>query len=292
MTDPLPITRRTMLATMAAAPLAAVAAPGEMDGYTAYRRLMTSAADGDVAWWYFGTVYASVPGYPELPVIEAETVMVYRTETIAPGRCRIRWWEIGYFRDPRTGDVARSWANPVTGRTVPAPRAFEEGPAHYVLHAAGPGVRLDLVQAHADVISVAARFVRSDAALLIDQQEIKTRGFPQADGSLPDPASPHAARARTTLQMYGSAAALAGDAPSVPGTGSYTFELGQLPAWMGFDDIAGSVKTRGIMHKAAVGDPINAIAWHRLKTAFPHRFDGDTIRPNWGDGDGRADRSR
>jgi len=48
----------------------------DVDIFKAYRKMFTSAEDGLVAWWYVGGAFVAPDGYPEMPVIESETVMV------------------------------------------------------------------------------------------------------------------------------------------------------------------------------------------------------------------------
>lgn len=246
-----------------------------------YRRTFYTAEDGDCAWWYLGTTMAEVPGQHVLPVMQAETVMVYRSETLSDDSFRVHWWEIGYFRDPVTGEIASSWRNPLTGIEATPPRGFEEGPCHYDVHRAEQGVRLELVQPHAVVLGVAAVLSHSHGQCHIAQTERKARGYPSADGSLPDPTSTGAAQATTILSVHASQADLASGAAWVPGSGEYSFELTMLPPWMGFGALQGKATTYGRMHKARVNEPLNPLAWQRLKAVYPQHFNGDRITPVW-----------
>ncbi|WP_304189909.1 hypothetical protein [Phenylobacterium aquaticum] len=251
--------------------------------YDTYRKLFTSASDGVVCWWYLGTAFVEVEGFPEVPVTQAETIMAYKTETLGPDSCKISWWEIGYFRDPITGQPSETWLNPITGQRVKAPQKFEEGPAYYTVTAKSDTVvEVDLVQAQAKVRSLTVEITEADGQVQILQTEVKVRGFPRADGSLPDPDSSDASAAETQLIMFGSRAELDGGADEAQGTGAYTFRLASPPAWMGFGDRKGSSLVRGVMHKAPVNEKLNPIAWDRLKAIFPDRFEGEEIRPVWG----------
>lgn len=256
-----------------------------LQAYQDYRKLFTSTRDEDVAWWYFGQVYLQLPGRPEQAVVQAETIMLYRTKTLAENSCAIKWWEIGYFRDPVTGEIIDEWLNPVTGRTVKAPRSFEEGPATYTITATDTGVDVTLVQHAAKVVRLAVTLEEQDGMFRIDQEEVKRRGFPLPDGTLPDPDSIDAAPARTVLTMYGSRADLDDAAQVAPaGKGAYTFELATPPGWLGLDAATadgGKAIVRGTMIKAAADAILNPIAWQRFKQIFPNRFDGDVIKPVW-----------
>ena len=88
---------------------------GEISLLDTHRRLMASATDQDVCWWYLGTTFAQVDGYPDIAALQAETIMIYRTETLSADCYRIHWREVGYFRDPASGEVAHDWLNPITG---------------------------------------------------------------------------------------------------------------------------------------------------------------------------------
>lgn len=249
------------------------------DPLAAYRRMFATAQDGVAAWWYFGTAFIDVPGFPIIPGITAETVMIYKTTTLSDDAFRMDWWEIGYFRDVATGEISRTWLNPVTGETRPAPQKFEEGPANFVIQRDGDGIKLDLVQAHARIDSVDVVFTEDAGRILLTQTERKTRGFPLPDGSMASLDSPDASRAVTTLSILSSRADLEHD--SAPSSGAYDFELQTIPGWMGFGDRKGTTLTRGAMVKADMNQPLNPLAWERLKSLFPASFDGDVILPKW-----------
>jgi hypothetical protein len=254
-----------------------------LDLFSAYRKMFGSSADGESCWWYLGATSLKIPDYPEIPAILPETIMVYRTETLAADAFKLHWLEVGCFRDLLTGELVESWTNPVTGATVGAPNSFAEGPACYTIKAAGNGVQISLVQAHAHVLAVKARYREIGGRVMLTQTETKLRGFPNADGSLPEPGTPGAATALTTLSLFSDRADL--DSAQVhwaPSTGVYSLDLDILPAWMGFGDIAGATRVSGIMHKSTMKDRVNASAWDRLSMLFPSFFHGDSVRADWG----------
>ncbi|WP_394762687.1 hypothetical protein [Phenylobacterium sp.] len=249
------------------------------DALDAYRRMFATAHDGDAAWWYLGTMFVEIPGYLPLPVIQAETVMIYRTTTLSNDAFRMDWWEIGYMRDLATGEVAQTWTNPITGKTVPSPQKFEEGPAHFLIQRDGAGLKLELTQPYARIESVSVEFSEADGRILLEQTERKVRGFPLPDGSMPSLDSGDVSPARTTLSILSSRADLA--KPSAPSSGAYDFELRTPPAWTGLAGHGGRAITRGAMVKTEMHAPLNPIGWRRLKTIFPECFEGDEIRPRW-----------
>ena len=243
-----------------------------------YRRMFATAEDGLAAWWYFGTSFVDIDSYPTLPVLHIETLMIYNTTTLSPDAFRMDWWEIGYMRDPTTGEVARRWLNPITGAVVPAPDRFEEGPSHFIIERSGTGLQVTLVQAHARIESVVVTVTERDGRACIEQTERKVRGFPLPDGSMPSLDSDHVSRARTKLSLFSSLADVGKN--SAPSSGAYEFELAP-PPWMGLGDRPGRSITRGIMVKADMNQQLNPLAWQRMKSLFPDCFDGDQVRPRW-----------
>ncbi len=253
---------------------------------TQFRKMLASAKDEEVACWYLGVTYVCIDGAPDIPVLQAETVMIYRPQTIDDTHCVIHWWEIGYFRDPITGDIAESWINPVTGRVVEAPRRFEEGPGRYSLTQGDDGVGVELDQPFATIRSVTPTLSVSGGRARFSQEEIKERGFPLANGTMAPSGSPDNALARTVLTLYANEADLGPGGPSTPAAkGTYVFSLGSLSPWMGFDETStGRIEVRGTMIKAATDAQLNPQAWSRLKSLFPQYFDGDRLIPPWAHG--------
>ena len=252
----------------------------DIDVLMAYRKIYGSLQDGLSCWWYFGGVFIDIPGQPSLPVIQAETIMVYRMETVSADVFHMHWWEIGYFRDISTGDIAQTWINPVSGARVEAPKKFEEGPARFTLTRSGSGVHVDLIQANANVQGVDVKCsVRGDRLHLL-QTERKVRGFPQADGTLPHPDSPQASPAVSILSVFADRGQVESDAPSVDAAGGYSFALDAPAPWMGFGPVQGRSIVRGVMNKAPLNEPLNPTAWGRLKSSFPQYFHGNELAPN------------
>ncbi len=251
----------------------------DLDLLTTYRKIYGSLDDGLSCWWYFGGVFIDIPGQPSIPVIQAETVMVYRLQTIGADAFHMHWWEIGYFRDIATGEIAKTWTNPVSGAQVAAPGKFEEGPARFTFTRHGDGLHVDLIQPGANVQSVDVKLTTLGERVHLLQTEKKVRGFPQADGTLPDPASAQSSAATSILSVFADRAALGSEARSVESSGAYSFELQAPAGWMAFGDVTGKSIVRGVMQKAPLNHQLNPTAWARLKQTYPHYFDGDRILP-------------
>jgi hypothetical protein len=254
----------------------------QIDPLDTYRRMFAEPHDGVTAWWYLGSSFAEMDGYPVIPVLHVETVMLYKTTTLDADSFRMDWWEIGYMRDPVTGEVAETWTNPITGARIPFPQKFEEGPSYFTFArgAGGEGLKVELVQKHARVESVEVQFSERDGRILLDQHERKVRGFPLPDGTMPSLDSDQVSRARTRLSIFSAKADL--ERPGAPSSGSYEFEL-KAPAWMGMGERPGRTIVRGVMVKAP--DPqaqLNPTGWARLRELFPDCFEGERIVPNWG----------
>lgn len=251
----------------------------ELSPLQIYRRMFGTPEDGLAAYWYLGTMSVQVEDLPTIPVVAAETVMVYRTRTLSDTVFKMDWWEIGVMRDPVTGEIPVAWTNPITGAVIPAPRKFEEGPAGFTVTADGDRLHVELVQAHAKILGVEVEMTKADGRVFLKQVETKYRGFPRPDGSFPEPGEVGSVRARTQLSIWADLDELS-TSPYPFSSGAYDFEL-DLPPWMGFGDRKGVCLTRGVMRKADMNDPINPIAWARLKEEFPDRFEGDELRPVW-----------
>ena len=243
----------------------------------AYRKIFASQADEEVCWWYFGQVYADVPGWPRIPLMQTATIMVYRTETVSDRAVRIHYREVGYFRDPVTGVQADRWLNPVTGLVVEAAKTFVEGPSCYTVQQTPTGIGLSLEQAHAKVDGLDVVMTQHGNRILLTQNEYKSRGFPGVDGTM----SAAVANGHTTLSFFASTDDLSSNQSSVPSTGAYRFTLNQLPSWTGFGDIAGSVTVLGVVHKAAPAEQVNPESWDVLRRNFPEFFKNNAVQPSW-----------
>jgi hypothetical protein len=233
-----------------------------------YRRMLASMHDTRVHWWYFGTALVTLEGLPPLPVINAATLMVYRTETLAADRFAIHWDEVGYFADFVTGEPADSWVNPVTGRRMASPQGFAEGPARYEIATTNAGLAVTLTQPGAKINSIEVSWRVANERQWLIQKERKTRGFPEVDGKLPAPDSASGFEALTELTFIDDRAGSGLDT-----RGLYAFALAGAPPWMGFDPVLRARATvHGVILKAAPESPPRPASLRILQGMYPEFF--------------------
>jgi hypothetical protein len=242
--------------------------------FATYRRIVARESDGPVWWWYLGTTFAVLEEGVSIPVSHPETVMIYDVESVSNTEFKIYWREVGYFRDPISGEVAVSWFNPETGETLPAPNSFKEGPATYTATLTNSGINILLEQNHAIVRSIDVEIEESNTRYSIVQTERKVRSFPDADGLIRDPQDGSGSEAQTVLSFAAKKSDLVDSSLHlVPVSGTYDFRLDSLPPWMGFSgNQKGSTVVQGIIAKGKPGEKVNQIAWGRLNTLYPDFF--------------------
>jgi hypothetical protein len=99
-----------------------------LDRFDVYRRLFAAEPGETAACWYMGQMFAKPDGLPDILIMQVEAIMFYRAEIVSPNRTRIKWIEIGAFRDGTTGETTGEWRNPVTGQIVNLLTSFTDGP--------------------------------------------------------------------------------------------------------------------------------------------------------------------
>jgi hypothetical protein len=244
----------------------------------AHRKMFASLEEEDVCCWYLGTMFIRPDGLPEIPVLHSTTIMVYRTDNRVSAGYRMRWTEVGCFRDAVTGGPAGTWLNPLTGETAPTPRTFRDGPGEYLVRADGETLAVDLNQTGAIVDGVDVSLTQDGSRTFLNQTERKRRqlstGTTVADADLPS--------AVTTLSLWADSAEIADPArPSAHASGTYSFESEGLPGFGGLDGIKGTTIIRGVIKKAATDEVVNPAAWERLKSTYPDFFDANGVAPQW-----------
>jgi hypothetical protein len=249
-----------------------------MDLFTAYRKMFASFDDKPVVWWYCGGVTAHREGVGMVPIVQAETLMVYRTRELDIDTFTIDWTEVGYFRDITTGQAIEGWFNPYSQQHGPYPQQFVDGPATFTVKRCGQDIQVGLVQHNAQIDSVAVAATWAAASLGLVQTETKTRTFHRADGTLPPLNSPEATQIETVLSIWSPLAAVNDlSVLNAPGRGFY--RSGSRGAGAG-GSWAGTAVT-GTMHKARPDERVNPQAWDRLQQRFPDFFSGSRIAPTF-----------
>ena len=133
----------------------------KLDVFDTYRRIFFTDGNGEVCWWYCGVVFSEIDGLGNVPISQAETIMLYRTELVSADCFKVHWKEVGYFRDIASGEILDSWFNPFTGKTLARASGLEDGPAFYTVGRADNfddgNIDITLTQAHAKIHSVSLK---------------------------------------------------------------------------------------------------------------------------------------
>ena len=122
--------RRTFCRSVAAAGLATVLpatqAAGNVkrtldledpkDALTAMVKMRGSLLAEDVPHWYYGTVYAVLPGKTPLPMVDFEGSEIDYYERQADGSYHAYGATVSFFRDTKTGKLLDVFDNPITGK--------------------------------------------------------------------------------------------------------------------------------------------------------------------------------
>ena len=139
------VTRRWLcgaLAASAATPALAAAGdePGRRtldltngrDALTAMIKMRGSLLAVDVPHWYYGTIYAVLPGRTPLPLVDFEGSEIDYYERQPDGSFHAYAATASFFRDTRTGQLLDVFDNPITGeRNEVRPNTINVS-AHYI----------------------------------------------------------------------------------------------------------------------------------------------------------------
>lgn len=143
--------RRAFCQTFAAAGLAAIL-PGNSraanikrtleledpaDALTAMIKMRGSLVAEDVPHWYYGTIYAVLPGKTPIPMVDFEGSEIDYYERQADGSYHAYGATASFFRDTRTGKLLEAFDNPITGKRNEVRPNTISVDAHYIYSTSG-----------------------------------------------------------------------------------------------------------------------------------------------------------
>ena len=85
------------------------------DALTAMIKMRGSLKAEDVPHWYYGTIYAVLPGKAPVPLIDFEGSEIDYYERQADGSYHAYGATVSFFRDTKSGKLLQEFDNPITG---------------------------------------------------------------------------------------------------------------------------------------------------------------------------------
>ncbi len=102
------------------------------DALTAMVKMRGSLEAVDVPHWYYGIIYAVLPGKAAFPLVEFEGSEIDYYERQADGSYKAYGATVSYFKDVRTREVLQTWTNPITEQVVEVQPNTINVKAHYI----------------------------------------------------------------------------------------------------------------------------------------------------------------
>lgn len=102
------------------------------DALTAMVKMRASLEAKDSPHWYFGTIYAVLPGKAPIPMVDYEGSEIDYYERQADGSYRAYGATVSFFRDTRTRKRLDTFENPITGKTNKVEANSISVKAHYI----------------------------------------------------------------------------------------------------------------------------------------------------------------
>ncbi len=102
------------------------------DALTALVKMRGSLEAEDVPHWYYGTIYAVMPGQAPMPMVDFEGSEIDYYERQPDGRYFAYGATVSFFRDRKTGKRLRTFTNPITGITSEVSANSISVKAHYI----------------------------------------------------------------------------------------------------------------------------------------------------------------
>lgn len=107
------------------------------DALTAMVKMRASLQAEDSPHWYFGTIYAVLPGKAPVPMVDYEGSEIDYYERQPDGSYRAYGATVSFFRDTRTRKLLDTFANPITGKVNKVEANSISVKAHYIYSTEG-----------------------------------------------------------------------------------------------------------------------------------------------------------
>ncbi|MGI9291914.1 MAG: DUF1838 family protein [Gammaproteobacteria bacterium] len=108
-----------------------------VDALTAMVKMRASLEAVDSPHWYFGTIYAVLPGKAPLPMVDYEGSEIDYYERQADGSYKAYGATVSFFRDTQTRKLLDTFENPITGKTNKVEANSISVKAHYIFSPKG-----------------------------------------------------------------------------------------------------------------------------------------------------------
>jgi hypothetical protein len=102
------------------------------DNLTAMVKMRASLEAVDCPYWYFGTIYAALPGKTPFPMIDFEGSEIDYFQKQTDGSYRAYAATVSFFRDTRTRKRLHVFENPITGKRNEVRANSISVKAHYI----------------------------------------------------------------------------------------------------------------------------------------------------------------
>jgi hypothetical protein len=152
-----PVSRRSFIVAAGVAAIPAVASDGVMavaagsndfpdlsrprENLEGMLRMQASLQEGDVPWWFDGTIYGIVGENAPRPLFRFEGWEVYWVRSLGDGTYELTGHTVTFFYDLETGAMLETFDNPYTGKKNAVSASVQGGGAGYGFNYSVDGVR-------------------------------------------------------------------------------------------------------------------------------------------------------
>ncbi|KFA55446.1 hypothetical protein S40293_11321 [Stachybotrys chartarum IBT 40293] len=245
--------------------------PEDIDPFHAYKKIFFSTVNDTLAWWYTGISIPAVPGLPQAPGLQSQTIQAWRIQHESKTRFRADWTEIIILGDFMTNKDASFYYNAMSGINATVGNYFYDGPITYYIEKNGTDISLEMHQPGAVITHTSVRGgLYNGDRVLFRQVEEKTRNNSDlvstliAIGNLDDVRN-------CTVK-------------NAPADGYYTaFFEGALSSIFGFPiGTTGETRILGNINKKTMDDgSMYPELYEEYQTHFPEFFTDGIITPDW-----------